>query len=1161
MNRAPRRAHLAPLYSLFALLCPMPALAGALDALPSVVGAGENQGFTSAIPAGDLDGDGRGDLVLGSPYDDSTGMHEAGGIYVLYDVADLDPYSLIADHAVFLGGEAEVDHAGYEVISVGDMNLDGYPELAVGAPDATSDTAPISGKVYIIYSDGQRLEDGSLGEHPAIVAAEKYTRLGTRLFAIGNADGDPEGRADLLFGVPWPTPNGDVATGWAGLLYSNSQEFGDGTPQPLRMAFDLNSTPPQWKIEGAQAGFVVEGAGTFFGASATRTPDVDGDGIDDLMIGAPHLLLEGIGESDEHPDDFVVTGPGMAFVLPMRSVPEQQAMPVLLDSYALGSIRGDLNGDHLPWTLERLADDRVAVAVPERDEERGGVYLLSELGTLGLTIDDADAGYEGEERADLTGWGLADAADLSPSGPVAIGTPGWELGRGKVSFVSDVSGRVDLSSAEVIALEGCWIDGGAGTQLATHPGPDPHGEDRQWMGLVAPRASINAFSDGLAMVLTQQDLADAAEAECEAFFDPRPEGDADGDGFTIDDCDDSEPAIYPRAPEVCGNGIDEDCDGEDADCVAAEEAASGCGGCAQTGSGLAPLGWVGLIGLGLALGRRRRGPRVAAVAGVGLAGSALAQEPVWPVDAEPVADLWGSTGFEYLRGPVVSGDYDGDGDADLAIGNYQGISTEYAVGKVYLVDHDKVQGNFWLEEADSTILGGAEHDYLGDEVLTLPPLEGDAEHLLVGSTHLGLTENEQGEVFLFNAPRIHLPATVPATDPEAALTDLTLKGTQPGDGFGHAIRHGDLDGDGMRDVAIASPFEDSVERDGNFPLIPEQGRVWILHEDRIYGEDLPASFVDSMATASVLGVETARAPGWRLEIADLDGDGYDELIVGTLGQDNENFGGELNVFSQVGPQSEALSIVDWDGRWILPVRDMAAGQGLDAGDIDGDGDAELLVGAPAMELGMGRVWMLDGLPEGTEELDDAAIASISGSAEAWGIGHSVAIGPALLLGAPGSAHVLATDADFEPLGRFSGEALSLLGEHVSWVGDFTDDGTPDVALVAPAMSDRRDFQGVAWIHSGQAILDGTLPERSTPTGSVDDADLDGSWVDQDCDDYDPQRSPNFVELCSDGIDNDCDGVVDPEDCKRSGCDATGLGAAGLSCWLVVSALAARRRRA
>jgi MYXO-CTERM domain-containing protein len=86
-----------------------------------------------------------------------------------------------------------------------------------------------------------------------------------------------------------------------------------------------------------------------------------------------------------------------------------------------------------------------------------------------------------------------------------------------------------------------------------------------------------------------------------------PALDADGDAVPCPtDCDDTRPEVVARAPEICGDGVDQDCDGVDVWCKKTEEDERGCG-CAASGTGGA---WLGPVLLLLA-GRRRRSGQLA----------------------------------------------------------------------------------------------------------------------------------------------------------------------------------------------------------------------------------------------------------------------------------------------------------------------------------------------------------------------------------------------------------------------------------------------------------------------------------------------------------------------------------------------------------------------
>jgi hypothetical protein len=92
---------------------------------------------------------------------------------------------------------------------------------------------------------------------------------------------------------------------------------------------------------------------------------------------------------------------------------------------------------------------------------------------------------------------------------------------------------------------------------------------------------------------------------------------------------------------------------------------------------------------------------------------------------------------------------------------------------------------------------------------------------------------------------------------------------------------------------------------------------------------------------------------------------------------------------------------------------------------------------------------------------------------------------------------------------------------------------------------------------GRGIWDLQLGTDDVACYPIHDEDGDGSWCDADCDDTDPLRFPGAVDLCEDGLDEDCDGVdaTCPDEC---GCVA---GASGGAVWWLLPLLVLRRRRA
>ncbi|MCB9793752.1 MAG: FG-GAP repeat protein [Alphaproteobacteria bacterium] len=542
-------------------------LAGSLDALPSLVGAGEGQGPEHAVPIGDLDGDGRGDLVVAAPADDRGG-HEAGAVYLVLDVASLQPFTPIEDASVAMWGEQPGDRAGASVAALGDADGDGLDDFAVGAPEADA-AQPSAGKVYVVTS----LQRGSLALSPRLEGASRWGRVGSRVFGPGDVDGD--GLGDLLIGAPYPTPSGAPGLGWLGLVLAPERGWAPSD------AVDLNASGQGVSSTGLDAGWYVFDDDTLFGRAATLVPDQDGDGAPDLLVGSPGL---GGHQHLAPPSDTGHGGSaahtvGAAFLF---SLPDDPALMGITEA-ASALVRVDGDGlEALPWQLLALSDGRVAMSAPEA----ATVYLFDTLES-GLSTD-APAQRLGQ-LGDLSGWGLGEGP-----GGLWVSEPGYDGGRGRVLRV-DTEGIGDIEEGAQV-LEGCQADAEAGFGLAAHPGPDPYGEDRPWVGIAAPFASTSADGDGLAYVLTAEALDAALAVDC-AGEDGVPE-DLDGDGFSVDeDCDDSLPWRYPGAVEVCGDGVDDDCDGAVDEACAAEAPRCGC----ALGGGLGP--WALAL---LLLARRRR---------------------------------------------------------------------------------------------------------------------------------------------------------------------------------------------------------------------------------------------------------------------------------------------------------------------------------------------------------------------------------------------------------------------------------------------------------------------------------------------------------------------------------------------------------------------------
>lgn len=306
-----------------------------------------------------------------------------------------------------------------------------------------------------------------------------------------------------------------------------------------------------------------------------------------------------------------------------------------------------------------------------------------------------------------------------------------------------------------------------------------------------------------------------------------------------------------------------------------------------------------------------------------------------------------------------AGDLDGDGYADLAIGATGFLSVPFEApmqGQVHL--HRGGSGGVSVSAA-FVLADAPDEGWFGRQVACAGDVDGDGYvDLAVGAPgqHVGTW---RGRVYVYAGG-----SSVPSIP-------VQLDGSAAGARFGWGLASaGDVDGDGYADLAVSDPDAGAGRA----------GRVQVHHGSRSGLVSTPAFTVD--------GARLAGDFGWSVGSADVDGDGYDDLVVGASGS-----GGEVHVHHG-GPAGLAIPA---DTRLVGEQAGGAFGASVaGAGDLDGDGHEDIAIGAhledvgPITPGGNGRVHVHHGDGAG---LSTSSSALYKGSQENGFFGVSVASAP------------------------------------------------------------------------------------------------------------------------------------------------------------------------
>lgn len=343
-----------------------------------------------------------------------------------------------------------------------------------------------------------------------------------------------------------------------------------------------------------------------------------------------------------------------------------------------------------------------------------------------------------------------------------------------------------------------------------------------------------------------------------------------------------------------------------------------------------------------------------------------------------------------------AGDVNGDGFDDVIIGAFEHDDgqRDEGIAEVFLGGPDGLSDMaVWRGQSDQA---GARY---GRAVAGIGDVNGDGfDDIAVGAHQFDAGQSNEGRVFVYAG----------AEDGISPAPVFTYEPNQNSASMGLSMAGADVNGDGFSDLILGAHLLDAGQRD--------EGRAYVFHGSE-------AGLVTSPSWIREINQQSAFFGRYVASAGDVDGDGFDDVLVAAHGLDNGHRD-EGRVYLFRGSENGLLSQV----AWFVEANQQSAGLGIGvhgAGDVNGDGYDDIVVGAYLFDAGNqdeGRVWIYHGGPEG----------------------------PA------GSAAFV----------QNGGQAMARLGLGLGRAGDYNADGYSDVVTSAYLFDSGRTDEGRVWLHNG-----------------------------------------------------------------------------------------------